>query len=221
MSSGTASAVQALPQALPAGERVLWQGAPQWRQVFLRVFHARKLLVYFGLLLALRAAFTIADGGGASEAALSVLWLVPAPLFVLAMVAVLSWLVERTTWYTVTSRRVVMRIGMVLEVTFNFPFKVIDAVSLRQHPGGYGDIALAFMDGEQIAYPHLWPHARPWHFRRTQPMLRCVPDAARVAGLLAQSLAEAGGGVRAVRVDAPRPGNRQDLPVQASSGLAG
>lgn len=221
MSRETASTVRDLPQTLPQGERVLWQGAPHWRQVFLRVFHARKLLVYFGLLLALRAAFTIGDGGGASEAALSVVWLAPAPLFVLAVLAALSRLIERTTWYTVTSRRVVMRIGMVLEVTFNFPFKVIDAVSLRQHPGGYGDIALTFMDGEQIAYPHLWPHARPWHFRRTQPMLRCVPEAARVAGLLAQSLAEAGGGVRAVRVDAPRSGSRQEMPVHASSGLTG
>jgi hypothetical protein len=206
-----------LPQALPPGERVIWQGAPAWRQVFLRVFHARKLMVYFGLLLALRAAFTLADGEGASEAALAVLWLVPAPLFVLAVLAVLSRLVERTTWYTVTTRRVVMRIGIVLEVTFNFPFKVIDAVNLRRHPGGFGDIALAFMDGEQIAYPHLWPHARPWHFRRTEPTLRCVPEAEAVAALLAQALAEAGGSVRATRTGTARSDARLDSPLHAAS----
>lgn len=217
MSHQSATTPRDLPQALPPGERVIWQGAPDWRQVFLRVFHARKLLVYFGLLLALRAVFTLADDGGVSEAALAVLWLVPAPLFVLAVLAVLSRLVERTTWYTVTTRRVVMRIGIVLEVTFNFPFKVIDAVSLRQHPGGFGDIALSFMDGEQIAYPHLWPHARPWRFRRTEPMLRCVPDGEKVAGLLAQALAEAGGGVRAARVGAARSDIRSDAPAHASS----
>jgi hypothetical protein len=80
---------------------------------------------------------------------------------------------------------------------------------------------MAFMDGEQIAYPHLWPHVRPWHFRRTEPMLRCVPDAAKVAGLMAQALAESAGSVRAVRIAAAPTATRVDSAVPASSGLAG
>ena len=34
----------------------------------------------------------------------------------------------------------------------------------------------------------LWPHARPWRFEVSQPMLRCVPDAHEVATVLGQAL---------------------------------
>ncbi|MEX0309059.1 MAG: hypothetical protein AB3N17_02320 [Tateyamaria sp.] len=33
----------------------------------------------------------------------------------------------------------------------------------------------------------LWPHARPWRFGSTQPALRCIPDAERVARILADA----------------------------------
>ena len=45
-----------LPEPLPAGERVLWQGSPQWRVMARRTFHVRKLTLYFGVILAARAA---------------------------------------------------------------------------------------------------------------------------------------------------------------------
>ncbi|MGA2129178.1 MAG: PH domain-containing protein, partial [Xanthobacteraceae bacterium] len=34
----------------------------------------------------------------------------------------------------------------------------------------------------------LWPHVRPWHVARPQPMLRAVPDALRVAETLARAM---------------------------------
>ncbi|MEO8011083.1 MAG: photosynthetic complex putative assembly protein PuhB, partial [Dokdonella sp.] len=105
-----------------------------------------------------------------------------------------AWLTARASWYTITDQRVVMRIGIVLEVTYNFPFKVIDEVGLRMYADGTGDLPLCFMPGEQIAYVHLWPHAKPWHVRRTQPMMRCVPDAANVAALLSRAMATRTGG---------------------------
>jgi hypothetical protein len=187
-------AVRELPGPLPPGERVLWQGGPAWRDVFRVVFHARALAVYFAILLALRGLNVLWDGDGLAAAAVAILWLLPAALFALAVLALVSALISRTTWYTITSQRVVMRIGVVLEVTFNFPFKVIDTAGLRMLHGGTGDISLRFMPGEQIAYAHLWPHARPWHFKRTEPMLRCVPDAARVAQLLARAIVDSSGG---------------------------
>jgi hypothetical protein len=180
--------------ALPRGERVLWQGAPAWRAVYLRVFHARALAAYFGLILAARAAVVLADGGGVADAALAVGWLLPAPLFALGMLALMAWLVERTSRYTITDRRVVMRIGMVLDVTFNFPFSVVESAALRTWPDGTGDVSIAFMPGNQIGYAHLWPHARPWRLRRAEPALRCVRDAAAVGRILSRALAEATGG---------------------------
>jgi hypothetical protein len=194
VSEGSLRAVRELPGQLPDGEQVLWQGAPDWRAVFRRVMHGRKLAAYFALILALRAGFVVADGGSAADAVIAVLWLLPLVLLAVGVAALMAWLIQRTTWYTVTSRRVVMRIGIVLEITCNFPFKAIDSAGLRLHGDGTGDIPLMFPDGAEIAYAHLWPHARPWHFRRTVPMLRCVPDAASVAALLARAIAAASGG---------------------------
>jgi hypothetical protein len=35
-----------LPEKLPKGESILWQGAPDFKAVALRVFHMRALLIY-------------------------------------------------------------------------------------------------------------------------------------------------------------------------------
>ena len=40
-----------LPEKLPAGERILWQGSPDVKAMLLRVFHFKGLLIYFGLIL--------------------------------------------------------------------------------------------------------------------------------------------------------------------------
>ena len=49
----------------------------------------------------------------------------------LGLVALMAWLSARTTVYTLTDRRVVMRIGIVLTLTFNLPYKRIAAAGLR------------------------------------------------------------------------------------------
>ena len=189
--------------SLPRGERVLWQGAPDWRAVFLRVFHARKLVVYFAILLVARAVFMLADGASAADAGLAALVLLPLPLFALGMLALMAWLIERTSRYTITDRRLVMRVGVVLDVTFNFPFPVVESAALKAWPDGTGDLSVAFLPGNQIGYAHLWPHARPWRLRRAEPALRCVPQAAEVARILGRALAEATGGA-ARKAPAPR-----------------
>jgi hypothetical protein len=127
-------------------------------------------------------------GGSAGEAALAVLWLLPLALAALAILVFLGWLVGRTTLYTITNRRVVMRIGIVLDVTFNIPFRVIESAGLRKYEDGTGDIALALAGPDRIAYLHLWPHARPWRIARAEPTLRTVPDAAAVSALLMSAI---------------------------------
>jgi hypothetical protein len=66
----------------------------------------------------------------------------------------------------------------------------------------------------------LWPHARPWYFSPPQPMLRAIPDAAKVAGILASALNAAV--ARSVQSDSSTAhGIRVDgglvAPVQAST----
>ena len=47
-------AAPGLPEPLPAGERILWQGAPDWRALAVHVFHVRKLAAYFAGILRVR-----------------------------------------------------------------------------------------------------------------------------------------------------------------------
>ena len=41
--------LRGLPGPLPAGERLLWQGAPTIAGLLVRVFHARLVIAWFGL----------------------------------------------------------------------------------------------------------------------------------------------------------------------------
>ncbi len=183
-----------LPQALPNDEKLLWQGSPQWRSLAIGAFHLRKLAIYFAVLLALRMTFALADGANMGEALVSTGILLPLALFALGLVTLLAWLSARTAVYSITNKRVVMRVGVVLSVTFNLPFSRIESAALKCLPDNSGDIPLALSGTDRIAYLHLWPHARPWRLAKPEPMLRSVPDAAHVAELLAKAMAESTGG---------------------------
>jgi hypothetical protein len=194
-----------LPEHLPAGERVVWQGAPHWPSLARRALHLRLVAAYFAVILMVRAAFVLAAGGSVAAAAVAILWLLPFALAVIGVFALLAWLIGRTTVYTITDRRVIMRVGVVLSITFNLPYRAIESASLHVHSDGCGDIALALAGDTRIAWIHLWPHVRPWRIAHTQPMLRSVPQAVGVAALLARALATTADGVTRAPVRAPAP----------------
>lgn len=202
--------VPGLPERLPSGERLLWQGSPDWRGIARRVFHLDWLAVYFAVLVAWSA--VEAAGGNRGLAAVVPAIVVPLTLSfgALAMLAVLAHLTARSAVYTITDRRVVMRIGIVLSVTFNIPFRRIAAVDIKAHRDGSGDLALALARGEHIGFLHLWPHARPWRLARPEPALRAIPDAGRVASILSDAMLAADPGVALASpadtsTPAPRP----------------
>lgn len=185
-----------LPERLPANEKILWQGSPDARVLARSAFHIRKLALYFVALVAINAASVVADGATAMDVLLALVWPTGLSALALAGVWTLAWLTARTAVYTVTDRRVVMRIGIVLTLTFNLPLRTIETAAMRQGPNGHGDIVLALKGPDHIAWLHLWPHARPWHLTRTQPMLRALPQVANVAALLQKAWsAQTGGAV--------------------------
>lgn len=165
-----------LPERLPADERVLWQGSPHWSVLARRVFHLRVVALYFGVLLLWRLGEGLIAGHAGAELLQSLGWLLATQALGLALLALLAWLTARTTVYTLTDRRVVMRIGIVLTVTYNLPLARIDSADVHDAGGGCVDIALTLERGTRIAWLHLWPHVRPWHLRRPQPMLRALPQ---------------------------------------------
>jgi Bacterial PH domain len=207
--------VSGLPQPLPAGEQLLWQGKPDWRALALSAFHVRKVAIYLALVMLWRAVDVAAKGGSAADAAVAVLWLMPLAIAALGILLLLAWLASKTAVYTITSRRVVMQVGIVLSISFNIPFTRIKAVQLRANPDGSGDLPLSLADTDQIAYVHLWPHARPWRIARAEPMLRAVADAAQVAQVLSTALSGAEGGAQLEVAQTPKRAARMPSPRSA------
>lgn len=182
-----------LPEALPAGEQILWQGSPDFATMAVSVFHVRKLVAYFLALLVLRVAFLRADGLVVEQIAASLLWPLCLAVVGIASVTCLAWLSARTTVYTLTSQRVVMRIGIVLTLTFNLPFRSIETADVKLDKRGFGDLAMRLHADNRIAWLHLWPHARPWRLTRPEPTMRCLADGQKVAQQLKQAWSQSTG----------------------------
>jgi hypothetical protein len=180
--------VPGLPEHLPEGEMLRWQGAPHWGALAVRAFHVRKIAFYFGLLILLRLGLLITGGVTLAEALLSALWLGTLAALAIAILALLAWLYSRSTVYSITGRRLVIRFGIALPMAVNIPFKVVESAGLRRYPDGVGDIPLVLASGQRVNYLIMWPNVRPWRFLDAQPMLRCIPDVDAVAGILSEAL---------------------------------
>lgn len=197
-------AAPGLPEPLPAGERILWQGAPNWRVLAVQAFHVRKLTIYFAAMLGLQALYQSGQPGGLVLAQLATSG--GLALIALLLLAATAWFSARTTLYTLTNQRIVMRVGIVLTLTFNLPLRKIAGASLGLHADGFGDVALALKGSDRIAFLNLWPHARPWAVKNPEPSLRCLPDAAALGARIQQAWQQANPGVGAVMGELPAEG---------------
>ena len=176
-----------LPEPLPAGETILWQGAPSWTAMAKHVFRLPWLAVYFAVIVVLQVFSVAGSEGGLSEDWSSVALAVFLALIGLLLIGLLAYWSATTTMYTLTNRRIVMRVGIVLTVTFNLPYKTLRSADLKLYADGTGDIPMQIATEDKIAYFHLWPHARPWRLAKPEPMMRCIPEAQQVAKLLTEA----------------------------------
>ena len=106
-------------------------------------------------------------------------WRWGCPIVILGLVGLgiiygLAWVQARTTTYTLTTARVVLRIGAALPVTFNLPFAQVGAASLDLRRDGTGTIALDTLGETRISVLVAWPHVRPGHW--TQDPARAAVD---------------------------------------------
>jgi hypothetical protein len=179
-----------LPSDIPQGERILWHGRPEWVSLARRAFRADLVAAYFAVMTLYNYA-SVGFEAGVRDGAISAAKTLLAAFAAIALLSLLAWLTSRTTLYVVTTRRLVMKIGIALPTFFNLPFSQIASASLRVFPDGTGDIPVAVVEGQHIAYLHLWPHARPFRLKRPEPALRCVPRAADIAAALSRALVAA------------------------------
>lgn len=185
--------VRGLPENLPGDEKIVWQGEPNWVGLSASVFHVRKVAIYFAVVMAISLALTYSDDRGLAGMLGSAGWLSLLAVCSALILSLLGWLYSRTTVYTITNQRLVMRFGVAIPMMINIPWSKIQGARLRTYKDGSGDIVLTLMDGHRVSYWMLWPHARPWRFSPVEPMLRNIPDASAVAAQLGSLLADAFG----------------------------
>lgn len=186
-----AEPVPGLPGPLPAGETILWQGAPEWRGLARRALHVRGIALYFGALALLRGVELSSGGAAPLEAALGALLLVAIGGVPVALLLLFAGLAARSTLYTITSRRIVLRAGVALPMTINIPFAVIGSAGVARHADGTGDLVVAIMPPHRVSWLALWPHVRTFRLARPEPMLRALKDADVAAQVLSRALAAA------------------------------
>jgi hypothetical protein len=163
----------------------LWQGRPQTFALAREALKINWIAGYF-VALALWRGWMMGDGVPATILAVMLPYLAIGAV-TCAILLTIATVQARSTVYTITTARVAMRIGVALTVTLNLPFRQIGAANLALKSNGTGTIALQTLGDTRISYLVCWPHVRPWHFNRTQPALRAIPDAAAVAKILAEA----------------------------------
>lgn len=213
--------VRGLPARLPEGETLLWQGAPDWKVLAWRGFHLRFVSAYFGVLIGWTAFSTWWVGGGWPMVFRSIVPITLAALLAIGLLALVAWMVARSSVYSITSKRVVMRFGVALPMTFNLPFACIEGASARRWADGSGDISLAMGEKSGLNALVLWPHARPWHLSKPEPSFRAIADLDAVAAVLANALKAANPeGETSLMPPAARPVPLPDTPLIEGSSLA-
>ena len=180
--------VPGLPAALPKGERLIWQGSPDWRVLARLAFRTRWVAAYFAALIAWRVIAGVSDGLGIAAALTSAAWLLPVAISAIAILYGLAYAYGRTTIYSLTTKRLIIRSGVALPVTVNLPLSQIENASVAKLASSHGNIAFELARPNKIAFLLLWPHAKPFAFRNPQPMLRGIADVEKIADMIAASL---------------------------------
>jgi hypothetical protein len=178
--------IPGLPGDLPPGERVLWQGRPEWKALARNTFKVRMIAAYFAVFIAARLFVAVQDREGVSGL-LHTLLAASAAATCLGVLSLMAYVNARATIYTITTRRIVLRIGVALPMSWNLPFKRLAAADLNVRKEGDGDIALKLSAPNRIAWLHLWPHVAPWQYSHARPTLRAIAEPARVSKLLAEA----------------------------------
>lgn len=176
--------ISGVDEPLPDGETVLWSGRPDVRAVARHVMHVRLWGAYMAgltLIVGVSAATSLSPG----DALRVMLFPVLLAALLLAGIAYLARLTARTTQYVVTSRRLVLRVGVAFPIAINIPLRLVDGADLRMFRDGSGEIRLSLSPDVSLAYIALWPHVDSFRsLSHPRPKLRGLPDAASVGALL-------------------------------------
>ena len=178
--------IRGLPERPPEGEVILWQGQPNWLRLSVDSLNVWWVLGYFIFLFVWRF-ISVSDLMPIYQAVLVSLPFLALGLIVTLLLMLVGFIQANATVYTITNKRVVMRIGAALTVTLNLPFTEIENAAIASSSKNFGSIVIDTKQNSKFSFLVLWPHARAWHFKKPQPSLRCIPDAEKVAEILSNA----------------------------------
>jgi Bacterial PH domain len=199
-----------LPDHLPDGERLIWQGKPNWKHLAVNAFQVRKVAIYFGAIILGQGVYKLLHGATPLEAAQSIPIIAALGLIACSMLLALAYASAKTSHYTLTNKRCLMKVGLALPVIINVPFRQVDGVAFATTSGTSGNICFKTAGETRLAYLMLWPHCKPWYMAKPQPAFRDIPDVEVVAQKLAFTL---GGQMPIAETSNPAP-NYNMIPAE-------
>ena len=160
---------------LPAGERVLWTGAPDQRALARWFLRERWVMLFVLASFGIGAADALQHSDGAIPRLVGVATL-SALLAIVAIVSVrlFAWQLARSSQYVITDRRVYFNIGIVMRADANIPFSSVDHIDLRRRSDGSADLMITLTDEQEIPWLLLFPHMTWRGHRRGRPTFRCL-----------------------------------------------
>lgn len=178
--------VRGLPEALPADEHILWQGAPDPMRLAKDAWGLNWVIGYFVLLAVIRVIASTSSAPLTEAMGHGIPFLIGGAVAAMIIYG-LAYVQAKSTVYTLTNKRAAMRIGAALTMTLNLPYICIGNAQAAVRKSGVGTITFEMIGDTRLSYLMTWPHVRPWHMTRTQPAFRAIPDAAKVAQLFADA----------------------------------
>jgi Bacterial PH domain len=139
---------------LPAGEKVLWTGAPDQRALARYFLRERWCLAFVAFSFSLGAAVPRLIG----VATLSTIMAIVA----IVSIRLMAWQIAKSSKYVITDKRVYFNIGIVMRADANIPYSSLDGVDLRRRSDGSADLMLKLTGEQEIPWLLLFPHMT-WH----------------------------------------------------------
>ena len=172
---------------LPADEVLIWQGRPEANAIAIRAMYLWYVVAYLFGLVVLRTGYLVMGDAPISEWSALLAWQSLASLFIVGVIVGLSVLYGKTTIYSLTNRRLILRTGAAVPIHVNFPLEQIASADLKVFSDGTGDIALKLENSDKLYWLLLWPNVRSWWVRPLQPLLRGLRDFELAASTLASA----------------------------------
>jgi hypothetical protein len=183
-----AEPVRGLPARLPKGEHIIWQGSPEASAFMRDALKSRWIAAYFLIAALWWAAVGVNDGVAPGGILMQLGYVALLAAAVFGLMHGFARAVAKTSVYTITNRRVVMRVGVALSASFNLPYAQITGADFRVRPDGSGNIALSLKPGHGLSSAVFWPHQKGRVWAALSPEMICLKDVSTIAAMLALQL---------------------------------